>query len=254
LFCLVREVKRRMRCLSVLLTLALLAGVPAAAAEVVSGTASYRERIALPPGAVFEAVLEDVSLTDAPAVELGRTTIADPGNPPFAFEIDFDPAEVKETHIYSVRAQVSVGRKLMFVSDKMNPVLTHGAGRDVQIWMIKVGGTGEEARVAPTQIGAHGLRLPATFAGDLPCPDCEAVRYRLNLWSDQVFHLRRSWEGKDAQRDAIGRWAVDPDRRLLTLRGADAELTFEILGPDRIRLLPPCRRPARLPRIRSATC
>jgi uncharacterized lipoprotein YbaY/heat shock protein HslJ len=228
-----------MRCLSVLLALALVAWAPAAATEVVSGTASYRERIALPPGAVFEAVLEDVSTADGPVVELGRTTIADPGNPPFAFEIDFEPADVKPAHTYSVRAQVSVGRKLMFVSDKTSPVLTHGAGREVRIWMIKVGGTGEEARVAPTQIGAHGLRLPASFAGDLPCPECEAVRYRLNLWSDQVFHLRRSWEGTDRQRDAIGRWAVDPDRRLLTLRGAEQELRFEILGPDRIRLLPP---------------
>ena len=80
---------------------------------------------------MFEAVLEDVTVADAPAIELGRTTIADPGNPPFAFEIDYDPADDRRrTHTYSVRAQVSVGRKLIFVSDKMNPVLT--AGRAVR--------------------------------------------------------------------------------------------------------------------------
>jgi copper homeostasis protein (lipoprotein) len=54
-----------------------------------------------------------------------------------------------------------------------------------------------------------------------------------------VFHLRRTREGEDAQRDTIGRWAVNPDRRILTLRGAEEEVRFEILGPDRIRLLPP---------------
>ena len=226
-----------MRCLGVLL-LAFLVGTPVMAADAVSGTASYRERIDLPPGSVFEAVLEDVSLADEPAVELGRTTVADPGTPPFAFEIDYDPADVRAEHAYSVRAQVSVGRKLIFVSDKMNPVLTQGAGNGVQIWMIKVGDTAQEAQAAPTQIGAHGLRLPASFAGDLPCDACEALRYQLNLWSDQVFHLRRRWEGNDVQRDAVGRWSVDPDRRLLTLRGADEELTFEILGSDRIRLMP----------------
>ena len=32
-----------------------------------TGTATYRERIALPPGAVFEATLEDVTRADAPA-------------------------------------------------------------------------------------------------------------------------------------------------------------------------------------------
>jgi uncharacterized lipoprotein YbaY len=31
----------------------------------VTGTATYRERIALPAGAVFEAILEDVSRADA---------------------------------------------------------------------------------------------------------------------------------------------------------------------------------------------
>ena len=101
----------------------------------VTGTASYRERIALPPGAIFEAVLEDVTLADAPAQELGRTTSEDPGNPPFEFEIGFDKDSVEQTHRYSVRAQVSVGRRLMFVSDTLNPVLSHGAPSDVQIWM-----------------------------------------------------------------------------------------------------------------------
>ena len=167
----------------------------------ITGTASYRERIALPPGAVFEVVLEDVSVADAPATELGRATVADPGNPPFEFEIAFDPAAIEPDRVYSVRAQVSVGRRLIFVSDTMNPVLTHGAPDEVQIWMIKVGDTAAEAREAPTAIGAHGLRLPASFVGDLPCPDCEELRYRLNLWPDQVFHLRRTWEGTTAQRD-----------------------------------------------------
>ena len=74
--------------------------------------------------------------------------------------------------------------------------------------------------------------LPASFDGDLPCADCAGIRYRLNLWSDQVFHLRRIWLGKDMRRDSIGRWSVDPDQRVLELRGADEELRFRILGPD----------------------
>ena len=151
-----------MRCLWVLFLVA-VAWSPAAAADVVSGTASYRERIALPPGAVFEAVLEDVTVADAPSIELGRMTIADPGNPPFSFEIDYDPLEVNPAHTYSVRAQVSVGRKLIFVSDKMNPVLTAGAPSEVEVWMIKVGETAQEAQAAPT--ADRGARAAA--AGDL---------------------------------------------------------------------------------------
>ena len=37
-------------------------------AGTLEGTAAYRERIALPPDAVFEAVLQDISRADAPAV------------------------------------------------------------------------------------------------------------------------------------------------------------------------------------------
>ena len=184
---------------------------------------------------MFEVVLEDVSVADAPAQELGRATVADPGNPPFAFEIAYDPAAIEPDRVYSVRAQVSVGRRLIFVSDAMNPVLTHGAPDEVQVWMIKVGDTEEEARDAPAAIGAHGLRLPASFVGNMPCPDCEQLRYRLNLWPDQVFHLRRSWQGKSMPRDSIGRWSVDPDQRMLTLRGADDEIELQIAGPDRLR-------------------
>jgi hypothetical protein len=47
----------------------------------VSGTASYRERMALPPEAVFEATLEDVSKADAPADVIGQVRIETPGNP-----------------------------------------------------------------------------------------------------------------------------------------------------------------------------
>jgi uncharacterized lipoprotein YbaY/heat shock protein HslJ len=205
----------------------------------VVGSASYRERIILPPGAVFEAVLEDVTDADAPARELGRSTIEEPGNPPFEFEIDYDPGDVQPERTYSVRAQVTVGRRLLFVSDTMNPVLTQGAPTDVTVWMIKVGNTTEDAQAGVPAIGAHGLRLPATFQGDLPCRDCEAVRYQLNLWPDQVFHMRRTWVGKNRQRDVIGRWWVDPDRHVLVVRGADHKSQYQIVGPDRLRLLPP---------------
>ena len=227
-----------MRWLAGLLIWALAAGQALAGNGAhIAGTASYRERMALPPGAVFEAVLEDVSLADAPAVELGRATTPEPGTPPFQFEIDYDPTAIRPEGTYSVRAQVSVGRKLLFVSDTMNPVLTHGASDTVSIWMIKVGDTAAPSPDKTPAIGAHGLRLPATFTGRVPCADCEAERFQLNLWPDQVFFLRRAWVGKDRRQDSIGRWSVDADRHVLDLRGTGAEFQFRILGPDRLQLL-----------------
>lgn len=51
-------------------------------AQTIKGTATYRERMALPPAAVFEATIEDVSRADAPASVVARTRITSPGNPP----------------------------------------------------------------------------------------------------------------------------------------------------------------------------
>ncbi len=51
----------------------------------IEGTATYRERIALPPNAVFEALLQDVTIWDASATEIARTVIPRPSGPPIAF-------------------------------------------------------------------------------------------------------------------------------------------------------------------------
>ena len=226
-----------------LLALALLlaAGQPGDAATLqahLTGTASTEAPVTLPPGAVFEAVLEDMSAANTPKpTELGRQTIADPGSAPFAFDIAYDPAAVTAESAYSVRAQVSVGRRLLYTTNTVTPVLTRGAPDRADVQMIKVSDTAADTPEAPSSIGAHGLRLPASFDGDLPCPDCSAIQFRLNLWPDQVFHLRRSWKGKAMRRDSIGRWSVDADREVLQLRGSGEELEFRIVGPNQLRLL-----------------
>jgi len=87
-------------------------------ADSVKGTAIYRERIKLPPGAVFEATLEDVSRADAPAEQMGRVYIENPGSPPFHFEISYDPARITANHRYSVRARITVKERLLFNTDR----------------------------------------------------------------------------------------------------------------------------------------
>ena len=113
---------------------------PALYAQVVTGTATYRERIALPPNAVFEATLEDVSRTDAPATIIGRARLDKPGQPPFQFSIQYDTAQIVATRSYSVRARVTVDGNLMFSSDQAYPVLTRGRGSQVAILMRRTSG------------------------------------------------------------------------------------------------------------------
>lgn len=92
---------------------------------------------------------------------------------------------------------------------------------------------------APT-IGAHGLRLPASFTGTLPCADCEGLRHHLDLWPDQTFHLRREWLGEpgDNLLDEIGRWYAAPEINAIVLSVADGEeIAWEVKAADRLRLL-----------------
>ena len=104
-----------------------------AMAQTVSGTATYKERIALPAGAVFEAAIEDVSKADAAAIPIANTRLADPGNPPIAFTIPYDPAKILPNSRYVVRARILVGGKPMFTSDTAAPVITRGAPTKVSL-------------------------------------------------------------------------------------------------------------------------
>jgi copper homeostasis protein (lipoprotein) len=201
----------------------------------VMGTATYRERIALPPDAVFEATLEDVSKADAPAEVIGQTRIERPGNPPIRFEIPYDPARIISSHRYSVRARILAGGKLFFITDQSYPVLTGGHGNEVTLLLRRTGSSG------PVGGGAGPLgALPATFAGDLPCADCPGIHHQLELFPDQAFFLRMTYLGKgdDASFDDIGGWIIASDRRTLVLHGGrEAPLEFAIKDANTLRKL-----------------
>ena len=107
----------------------------------VTGTLTYRERIALPPGAVAEVWLLDTSLADAPAVEIAYQKITDPGNPPIPFVLEYDTSKIQERMQYSVRATIRHADQLLFTSDTHYPVLTRGAGNTADVLLIMVDDT-----------------------------------------------------------------------------------------------------------------
>ena len=139
----------------------------AANAETVRGTATYVQRIALPPTAVFEARVEDASRGDIAATVIGSVRIESPGNPPIAFAIDIDPAAIDARRRYAVRASISDDRKLLMTSDRAYPVLTRGSGNEVAVLLRPAGGPQPAALVGSTTRSSLGA-LPASFAGDLP--------------------------------------------------------------------------------------
>lgn len=111
--------------------------VPDAGASVVgqiTGTVTYRERIALPPTAVIKVQLVDVSRADAPAVVLGEQRIEAAGKQvPFSFVIAYDPAGIDERMSYAVQARIETGGRLLFINDHRYAVITRGAPKHVDL-------------------------------------------------------------------------------------------------------------------------
>ncbi len=201
----------------------------------IEGTALYRERMALPPGAVFEATLEEVSVADRAAAVLGRVSIAAPGNPPIHFRIPYAENEIAPGHRYSVRARIREGERLLFTTDQLQPVLTQNQNPPVDLLLRRVGGA-TPPRVTP-QAAQPGL-APGSYLGDLPCADCPGIHYQVDLLPDGVFYRRMVYQDRDVQVDSVGRWLLVGEPKMLVLRdGAIQPERYAVKGNDTLRML-----------------
>ena len=148
-----------------LVALALISWLPVAAAGAVAaeagpsatvrGEATYRERIAVPPGTRLEVSLSDVSRADAPAETIGETVLADAGQPPYRFEIDYQPHRIVASHRYSVSARLTHEGRLLFTTDQTYPVITGGHPSEVRLLLKRVAEP-RPAGVPGSDRDAHG--------------------------------------------------------------------------------------------------
>src|SRR5512147_1720898 len=103
------------------------AAQPAAAEKAVTGTVTYLLRSALPPTAVIEVVLQDVSKADAPAVTISSQRIEANGRQvPFRYLLKYDTTKIDPKNTYAVRATIKDADKLLFTSTQHYPVITNG--------------------------------------------------------------------------------------------------------------------------------
>ncbi|MCB0168394.1 MAG: YbaY family lipoprotein [Anaerolineae bacterium] len=116
-------------------TIALNSNLP-----VVTGTVTYRESTALPPDTLLTVQLADVSLADAPAQVVSQQIITVGGQqPPFAFELPYNPRTFNPTRTYAVQARITVNDQLRFINDTQYRVLTDGAPSTVEMVLVSTG-------------------------------------------------------------------------------------------------------------------
>jgi putative lipoprotein len=103
---------------------------------VIAGEVRFARDVTLPGGAVVTVSLQDTSLADASAVELGRVVISDADRLPVRFRIEYDPDRISEGNEYSLSARVTLGDELLYVNDTVHTVLTRGAPRNRDVVVV----------------------------------------------------------------------------------------------------------------------
>lgn len=134
----------------------------AADSATVTGSVSYRERIALPPNTVVHVLLRDLSQTEAPDVAVAEQTIRPEGRQvPIPFALSYDPAAIDPLSRYVVSAEIRDGDGTpLWATPTKSEVITHGAPTEgVEVIVRRVSGGSESS-------GGQPLRSVWEDAGD----------------------------------------------------------------------------------------
>lgn len=120
---------------AVLISLLMLASC--AQPAVVKGTINTQDQAELPAGAIVNVQLQDTSRADAPAIVVGEQVIQNPEQFPISFEIEYDPAQIDERHVYSMRVRIDAEGKLIFINTTKHLVITRGFPTELEVIVDK---------------------------------------------------------------------------------------------------------------------
>lgn len=80
------------------------------------------------------------------------------------------------------------------------------------------------------------LELPATFNGEIPCPDCDTVKITLNLRPDNIYQLRKTYMDKGTVKQVesqMRRWRYVEEGSLIILGKQKGSLkTYNLVGDE----------------------
>ncbi len=105
----------------------------------ISGTVTYRERLALSPEAKLIVELRDVSYADAAVPLIARQTVTGPGQVPISFRVEYNREDIDPRNTYGISARIveSDGR-LAFTNDTAYDVITGGNPNKVDMLLVLV--------------------------------------------------------------------------------------------------------------------
>ncbi len=147
----------------------------------VTGSLSYRERIALPPDAKAEVTVSPVGPADAPAPAIVRQDVAVQGQVPLPFQIALPPGALKPDQRYALRAAIrSPQGTLLWTSDSATPLDPAQTRQDVGTVMLRQVPPPPKPPLAPAKPALQGY----VARGNEPGWMLNITIHRLTLESD----------------------------------------------------------------------
>ena len=130
---------RSLLLIPLLASLAACATAPDAGSVTLTGTATYRERIALPPDSRLVVTISDVSLADAPSTTIAETEVATAGRQvPLPFSLAYDPGRIEPRRTYAVSARILDGRgQLAWITDTRNTLPPPGQSIELRLVQVR---------------------------------------------------------------------------------------------------------------------
>ncbi len=215
-------------------TLFLMAIAPMSWAGELSGTATYRERIAMPPEATFQAILFDV--TAGGRNEIGRYETSGTDGPPYQFNVEFDSAMISaDTPLLLEVRVVAEGRPVFLAVSELEAGSTQVP---LDLLMTRVTETNEKQATSPA--GVRQISLPLTLTGTIETP-AGSETWTLTLDENQSFQLLREFEpegNEPSTRASLGRWRAEANGGTFRLSdGAEMPLVLKSSGAESVQVL-----------------
>ena len=117
-----------------------------------SGSAFYRERIALPQDASLQVELMDMA---NPEVVLGAVTVAPAGQVPIAFALVVDSSKLSAGQAYALQARIEVGGSAWFTSPEPAPVDPANTGEAISLPLVQATDNGAENASGVSLVGTE---------------------------------------------------------------------------------------------------
>jgi putative lipoprotein len=141
--------------------------------HIVTGTARFEGTVALPPNALLDVSVADVSRADGSSVTLAHFAGPASGPQPLRFSLPVEKRRVQEKGSYSVRAEILVDGKALYVTDSAYLVLGHSGQTHADVLLRPVDNRAQPAaprieNVRWVLVSLDGQPLPAQDPGKAP--------------------------------------------------------------------------------------